>query len=68
MATLTIKVDGNWDKGLAFDVHTLSSTYLGPDEYGHDLWDTTRTEMGQLIYSLKRLTFNMKRERAGFVF
>lgn len=50
---MTIKVDGNWDKGLAFDVHTLSSTYLGPDEYGHDQWDTTRSEMGELIYKLK---------------
>lgn len=50
---MTIEVKGNWKKGLAFDVHTLSSTYLGPDEYGHDRWDTTRSEMGRLVYRLK---------------
>ena len=46
-------IEGNWRRGYAFDVHTLASTYLGPDEYGHDRWDTTRSEMGELIYRLK---------------
>lgn len=50
---MTIKITGPWHKGLAFDVHTLSSTYLGPDEHGHDQWDTTRSEMGELVYRLK---------------
>lgn len=50
---MTIEIKGNWRKGLAYDVHTLSSTYLGPDEYGHDRWDNTRSEMGQLVYQLK---------------
>lgn len=50
---MAIRVKGNWDKGLAFDVHTLSSTYLGPDEFGHKQWDTTRSEMGGLVYKLK---------------
>ena len=50
---MTIEVEGNWKKGLAYDVHTLSSTYLGPDEFGHDRWDTTRSEMGNLVYQLK---------------
>ena len=50
---MTIKINGNWEKGLAFDVHTLSSTYLGPNEYGHDQWDSTRSDMGELVYQLK---------------
>ena len=50
---MTIEVKGNWKKGLAYDVHTLSSTYLGPDEFGHDRWDSTRSEMGKLVYQLK---------------
>jgi predicted amidophosphoribosyltransferase len=50
---MTIDINGNWRKGLAFDVHTLSSTYLGVDEYGHNHWDSTRSEMGELVYQLK---------------
>lgn len=47
------KLEGRWKKGLAFDLHTIASDYLGPDEYGHDRWDTTRSEMGELVYRLK---------------
>ncbi|MBC6445224.1 MAG: ComF family protein [Alphaproteobacteria bacterium GM202ARS2] len=50
---MAIQVEGNWKKGFAFDVHTLSSTYLGPDDNGHDQWDNTRSEMGELVYQLK---------------
>lgn len=50
---MTIVLKGNWKKGFAYDVHTISSTYLGADEYGHEQWETTRSEMGQLIYDLK---------------
>lgn len=50
---MTIELTGNWKKGFAFDVHTLDSTYLGVDEHGHDRWESTRSEMGQLVYNLK---------------
>lgn len=50
---MTIELTGDWDKGLAFDVHTLSSTYLGVDGAGYAHWDTQRTEMGELLYRLK---------------
>lgn len=50
---MTIKLIGNWDRGLAYDVHLLDSVYLGPDEYGHDRFDNTRSEMGDLVYRLK---------------
>ncbi len=47
------KLEGNWKKGLAFDLHTLASTYLGPDQYGHDRYDNTRSEIDELVYQLK---------------
>lgn len=50
---MTIRIEGNWHTGLAFDVHTLASTYLGPNEFGHDQWENTRSEMGELVYNLK---------------
>jgi predicted amidophosphoribosyltransferase len=50
---MAYKIDGNWKKGIAFDHHTLSSTYLGVDQFGHDKWDNTRSEMGELVYQLK---------------
>ncbi len=50
---MSIELQGRWKKGFAHDVHTLSSVYMGVDEYGHDRWDTTRSEMGELVYQLK---------------
>ena len=50
---MAIKISGNWKKGLAFDVHTLDSTYLGVDENGHHQWENTRSDMGEFVYTLK---------------
>ena len=50
---MTIEIKGDWAKGFAYDVHTLGSVYLGVDESGHEKWDTTRSEMGELVYQLK---------------
>ena len=50
---MAYKITGNWSRGLAFDQHTLSSSYLGVDQFGHDRWETTRSEMGELVYQLK---------------
>lgn len=47
------KLVGNWDSGLAFDLHTVASTHLGVDEHGHDRFENTRSEMGELVYQLK---------------
>ena len=47
------RITGNWLSGIALDVHTVSSTYLGVNEAGHDVFDTTRSELGQLLYRLK---------------
>lgn len=50
---MAYKLEGNWKNGLAYDLHTISSVYIGQDEYGHDRYDTTRSEMGELVYQLK---------------
>ncbi len=47
------ELTGNWKKGLAVDLHTLSSIYLGPDQFGHDQFDNKRSEIGELVYQLK---------------
>ena len=47
------KIEGNWEKGLAFDIHILASTYLGPNEYGHAQFENTRSDIGELVYQLK---------------
>lgn len=50
---MVIDLEGNWKSGKAFDLHTVASTHLGTDEFGHDRWETTRSEMGELVYQLK---------------
>lgn len=50
---MTSEINGNWHKGRAYDIHTLDSAYIGPDEYGHAQFDTTYTEMGGLVKALK---------------
>ncbi|MFA4483906.1 ComF family protein, partial [Xanthomonas perforans] len=47
------KIDGSWDLGYAMHKHTLHSVHLGVDEYGHDRFDTTRSEPGEALYQLK---------------
>lgn len=51
--TMVIKLNGNWEKGIAIDLHTKYSEYLGVDEFGHDRFDTVRTELGENVYKLK---------------
>ncbi len=34
-------------------MHTISSTFLGYNEYGHAQYDTTRSTLGELLYQLK---------------
>jgi predicted amidophosphoribosyltransferase len=47
------RIYGNWLSGIALDVHTLSSIYLGVNEAGHDVFENTRSELGELLYRLK---------------
>ena len=51
--THPIKLHGVWQSGYALDLHTIRSTFLGTDSFGHDVFDTTRSEIGKLLYRLK---------------
>jgi competence protein ComFC len=44
---------GPWASGIALDLHTTSSTFLGNDSLGHPQFDTVRSPIGELIYRLK---------------
>lgn len=47
------KIKGNWTEGYALDFHTVSSDYIGDDEFGRPKFETKRTDMGELLYRLK---------------
>ncbi len=48
-----MRIPGRWREGYVLDYHTLGSTYLGDDEYGHPTFDTKRSDVGELLYRLK---------------
>jgi predicted amidophosphoribosyltransferase len=48
-----ISIPGRWREGFALDYHTLSSEFLGYDEFGNAQFDTKRSEVGELLYQLK---------------
>lgn len=48
-----IKLSNGWKEGFALDLHTLSSEFLGYNEFGHEIYDTKRSEIGELLYRLK---------------
>jgi predicted amidophosphoribosyltransferase len=47
------QIKGKWTCGYTLDVHTLSSEYIGDNEYGHPQFDTKYSDMGQLLNRLK---------------
>jgi predicted amidophosphoribosyltransferase len=47
------RVYGNWSEGYTLDLHTISSVFLGYDEFGHEFFDTKRSDLGELLYQLK---------------
>lgn len=52
-STNPVKIRGEWKDGYALDVHTLSSEFLGYDEFGNARFDTKRGELGELLYQFK---------------
>jgi predicted amidophosphoribosyltransferase len=48
-----VKINGAWDDGYCLDRHTISSTMIGYNEFGHPEFDTQRSALGELIYRLK---------------
>ena len=53
MMSRPLKLNGIWDEGYALDYHTVSSEYLGEDPFGNKRFDTTYTEIGELLYRMK---------------
>lgn len=47
------RILGKWREGFCLDLHTLSSTFIGYDEFGHPQFETQRSEAGELLYRLK---------------
>ncbi len=47
------RIFGKWKSGYALDIHTISSEYLGINEFGHDVFDTKRSYLGELLFCLK---------------
>ena len=47
------RIVGNWISGFALDIHTISSTHIGINEFGRDLFDNKRSELGELLYRMK---------------
>lgn len=48
-----ILLTGNWDIGYALDQHVTNSVYLGDDPYGNPHFDTTYSEIGELLSKFK---------------
>ena len=53
VAIKPIELKGNWIKGYALDIHTISSEYLGDNELGHSIYKTDRSPLGELLFQLK---------------
>jgi predicted amidophosphoribosyltransferase len=47
------RLKGSWFEGYALDLHTLSSVFLGYNEYGHKEFDNKYSEIGELLNRLK---------------
>lgn len=47
------RITGTWDEGFVLDIHTLSSSLIGCDEFGHEMFETKRSALGELLYKLK---------------
>lgn len=47
------EIAGNWDKGIVLDKHSKSSVVTGQNEYGHNVYDTIRTDVGEALFQLK---------------
>lgn len=47
------EIKGSWTYGWALDLHTVSSVCTGQDEWGHPIFETIRSEIGEAVYKLK---------------
>jgi predicted amidophosphoribosyltransferase len=47
------QIRGVWRQGYVLDNHTVRSEFLGYNQFGNPMFDTKRTEAGELLYRLK---------------
>lgn len=47
------RIKDKWTCGYSLDLHTLSSEFIGYNEYGHPQFDTKYSDMGGLLNRLK---------------
>jgi hypothetical protein len=52
-STHPMAIRGPWRAGFVHDYQTISSTCIGYNEFGHPVFDTKRTEIGELLYRMK---------------
>ena len=53
MGIAPIMIKGNWDLGFVLDNHVSKSVPIGENVYGHMEFETTRTELGELLFQYK---------------
>jgi len=46
-------IKGPWKTGIVLDWHTISSQMIGQNEFGYPIFDSTRSEIGELLYQFK---------------
>lgn len=47
------KINGHWKEGYVLDYHTISSAFIGYDEFGHKVFDSKRSAAGDILFRLK---------------
>lgn len=47
------EVIGEWNEGYTLDTHTIRSVLVGEDEFGRKIFDSNRSELGELLYQMK---------------
>ncbi|WP_245427733.1 hypothetical protein [Roseiarcus fermentans] len=48
-----IAIAGHWKSGVALDLHTISSTPIGYNDFGYMQFETARPEIAELLFRLK---------------
>lgn len=46
-------VRGPWRAGIVLDWHTVGSQLVGQNEFGHPIFETQRTPLGELLFRFK---------------
>jgi len=46
-------IRGPWKTGTVLDWHTVGSQMVGHNEFGHPIFETQRSELGELLYKFK---------------